>query len=832
MVRCKWRVVAGLEELRELSLSQNRLTSLPATLLQRTPRLERLDLYANHLRTLPAALLANLHHLVQVRMMDNPDGLALEPRAFADLPALRELDASRSALHELPPDLLQGARELRVLRLAGCELRRLPPALLAGLARLETLDLSGNLLADLPPGLFSDLLNLNELNLDNNLLMTLPSSAFLGLRNLDTLSLNRNRLTEMAPDAFLGVRRLQRLSLSHNLLALGESERDGEYGPLGAPPSAFGALPSLRRLDLSHNRVAALLDDWRLVLVSLQRLDLSWNSIVDLNYINLNFLSSEVTVDLRHNNISTVMLSGPSDGSAVFLLDDNPFRCDCHTPALREALSSHERGERRPGPRLLAPAALCAAPAALRGRPLPAVPDRLLVCPLPAPLCPPGCGCLLHPRALRLDCDLPPDRLPDPHSHGVDHLELRLRTAPSDLRSLPGVRTLDLAGLDMTEPPAIAAGVEVDLTDNRLSRVPAELLADNTLRLAGNPLACDCPHAADVLALQRAGAGRLLDYEELRCAGGAVLRRVRSDALCLERDAIVLGVSLLCVAAVVLWVCYLLRRLGGDVLYWVLGCGCCSPDDEEDLDKTYHAFVSFAHEDTALVEEMVAALESPPHSLRLCVHYRDWTLGDWIPEQIAASVENSRRTVVVLSRAFLSSYWGLLEFREAHRRAMADGKARVMAVLVGDVLQDPRLGDELRAYLATTTYLHRDDARFLPKLASALRPRRPLLQALRRAARPPCRVVWQMSCRLADVVSSGRCRVVWQMSCRLAVVVSSGRCRVVWQMSCRLADVVSSGRCRVVWQMSCRLADVVSSGRCRVVWQMSCRLADVVSSGR
>lgn len=58
--------VAGLDELRELSLSQNLLTSLPATLLRRTPRLERLDLYANRLRGLPAGLLAGLPRLLQV----------------------------------------------------------------------------------------------------------------------------------------------------------------------------------------------------------------------------------------------------------------------------------------------------------------------------------------------------------------------------------------------------------------------------------------------------------------------------------------------------------------------------------------------------------------------------------------------------------------------------------------------------------------------------------------------------------------------------------------------------------------------------------------------
>lgn len=58
--------IAGLEALQELSLSSNRLVSLPEGLLAPTRQLRNIDLYDNELNFLPRALFAGLVHLEEV----------------------------------------------------------------------------------------------------------------------------------------------------------------------------------------------------------------------------------------------------------------------------------------------------------------------------------------------------------------------------------------------------------------------------------------------------------------------------------------------------------------------------------------------------------------------------------------------------------------------------------------------------------------------------------------------------------------------------------------------------------------------------------------------
>lgn len=147
-------------------------------------------------------------------------------------------------------------------------------------------------------------------------------------------------------------------------------------------------------------------------------------------------------------------------------------------------------------------------------------------------------------------------------------------------------------------------------------------------------------------------------------------------------------------------------------------CLCCMAEDELDADRQYDAFVSFTHEDEKfVVENLLPELEK---TYKICIHFRDWVVGDMIPTQITRSVESSRRTIVVLSKKFVKSLWGLLEFRTAHVSALSEGRVRVIVLIIDDVTEDDTLDLELRGYLHTNTYLKWDDAWFWDKLKYAM----------------------------------------------------------------------------------------------------------------
>ena len=143
--------------------------------------------------------------------------------------------------------------------------------------------------------------------------------------------------------------------------------------------------------------------------------------------------------------------------------------------------------------------------------------------------------------------------------------------------------------------------------------------------------------------------------------------------------------------------------------------------DRLDANKKYDAFLSYCYKDEDFVlNEIVQKIENDPRNFKVCIHVRDWEAGEWIQNNILKSVEESRRTLIVLSKNFIKSKWGLMEFRTVHTQMIREGITRVIIILYGDIGPIDDLDSELKSYLKTNTYIKWGEQHFWRKLFYAL----------------------------------------------------------------------------------------------------------------
>ncbi|ESO99004.1 hypothetical protein LOTGIDRAFT_99645, partial [Lottia gigantea] len=99
-------------------------------------------------------------------------------------------------------------------------------------------------------------------------------------------------------------------------------------------------------------------------------------------------------------------------------------------------------------------------------------------------------------------------------------------------------------------------------------------------------------------------------------------------------------------------------------------------------------FLSYSSKDAEWVIETLAKdLEDPRCSLglRLCLHHRDFQVGDCISDNIICGVDKSRHTVLIVSQNFLKSEWCVFEFREALHKSLLEKRKHMVIVLLEDV---------------------------------------------------------------------------------------------------------------------------------------------------
>jgi len=246
------------------------------------------------------------------------------------------------------------------------------------------------------------------------------------------------------------------------------------------------------------------------------------------------------------------------------------------------------------------------------------------------------------------------------------------------------------------------------------------------LTLHDNAWECDCG-AKDFLSYIQTKYMTIPDLLKVTCRdkNNSISEMTATD-FCPFDTATIIGVSI-AIALTGLFVGtsgLLYYKYQRQIKVWLFAHQWCLwfvTEEELDKEKLYDAFVSYSHKDhDFVVDELVSKLESEPIPFKLCLHYRDWQAGGWIPANIAKSVDDSRRTIVVLSPNFLESIWGRMEFRAAHSQALSEGRARVILILYGDIGPTENLDPELKAYLSMNTYVKWGDPWFWDKLRYAL----------------------------------------------------------------------------------------------------------------
>jgi toll-like receptor 2/toll-like receptor 13 len=97
----------------------------------------------------------------------------------------------------------------------------------------------------------------------------------------------------------------------------------------------------------------------------------------------------------------------------------------------------------------------------------------------------------------------------------------------------------------------------------------------------------------------------------------------------------------------------------------------------------YDAFVAHHENDVLWVKnQMLPNLEQAPNRLRLCIHARDFEVGNVIEENIVQSIKESRKTILVISEDFLKSHWCYFEMQMARAESFEVGRSLIIPILM------------------------------------------------------------------------------------------------------------------------------------------------------
>ena len=306
-----------------------------------------------------------------------------------------------------------------------------------------------------------------------------------------------------------------------------------------------------------------------------------------------------------------------------------------------------------------------------------------------------------------------------------------IHSLPEDIfRGLTSLKTLRLSHntlyLDMPLRVNHMKNLElIDLTDNQIRWLSATLRQDLdtlaqtnnlTVNLLQNPLSCTCKDLEFLHWIKTSPVG-FIHVFNYTCAFAnktfSPVGKFQDTYYMLERQcANHMGLILGCIFAII--VIFLIigaamtYRYRWNLRYWYYAARLKYKrepliDDEGDPFK-FDAFISHADEDEGfVVNEMLKRVETVDE-LRLNIHCRDFIPGREIISNIMSAIQRSKKTVVVLSKHFLESYWCKYELQMANLESIKTGRDVLIIIMYEDI-STRQIPKEVLFHLKTESYI-------------------------------------------------------------------------------------------------------------------------------
>ncbi|XP_049313708.1 protein toll-like [Bactrocera dorsalis] len=626
----------------------------------------------------------------------------------------------------------------------------------------------------LEANIFAAQTKLNSLNLSHNEIRELPEGLFANQRQLLILDLSHNSLTYLTPHLFDHTPWLWQLKLGgnqlHDTTNIMENLKPLHY--LHRLDVSQNQLQSIWSIETSVNRTPVLLTNF---LYSYKGMSLA---LADgLNYISklqpenyeggkinstvINFSGNrlrEFTLDwlvaanitcpfeinLEHNLIENIFalqnfFSATADCVPEIKMTGNPIVCDCKFAWI---YSENYRS--------LFNGLQCVQTSTKLVKDLAQL-ERKELCAWEPVMCPSECNCYTQFEFLHINCKGAQhiEQLPRPEQVGLKSSVLDISN--NNFIALPLNTTFgygNVSQLNASYNKITSINISqlptnltvLDLRNNRLNSLNDDFLRtylnDSTklqfLYLSENPWFCNCS-TLQLLYTIRTHRTRIPDADQLLCVNQpndtllmANVRELCSTPVTVEyyqyfiATVISVGITII----IFLFIIALFYKYKLEVEVWLYSHNIlrfCIRECELDKHKTFDAFISYAHQDADFVNHtLLPQLEQCEPPFRVCTHERNWLAGAYIPEQIIESVEQSRRTIIVLSQHFIESDWARMEFRTAHQCSLNEGRVRIIMIKYGEISNSELLDRELKTYLDMNTYLDWQDIRFWDKLHYAM----------------------------------------------------------------------------------------------------------------